>query len=88
MTVVFGRKIATTDNLNGSGTELDSPEFRPYPRPKVWRFRLPAVVTLLNLATCNPDSRLPLKIVSEETALQQNESVLSSVRQHPDTNVV
>ena len=77
MTVVFGRKIATTDNLNGSGTELDSPEFR-----------LPAVVTLLNLATCNPDSRLPLKIVSEETALQQNESVLSSVRQHPDTNVV
>ena len=46
------------------------------------------VVTLLNLASSDPDSRLPLKIVGEETTWQQNEIVPAAMSQQPDTSVV
>jgi len=46
------------------------------------------VGTLLNLAVGERDRCLPLEIVGKETTLQENESVLASMSQQPDTRVI
>ena len=46
------------------------------------------VVTWLNLASSDLESRLPLKFVGEEPARQQNEIVSTAMSQQPDTSVV